>query len=573
MEDLVAECLQLMDHDQVDALQDLLEEGQVTTEVALDSNSPAQSLLLAAVVKRKPESVALLLKHHPKLTVLLPDGDGCPWSSIDDVDIFVSNCGDCSDNYYVVYDTIKSLSLQDIMSWAGMADLAGNIESRDLAEPPTLLVEDVNAECVALKLIYAKQYLALRCLLKLEIFGEIVMRKLLCDAIMRTDSSVVVEEILKSRIAFAEHTRDMPLLLKAALLPDDHIFRLLVRYGAFLDGHYLSQDLLVQSADSIEDIYNVSIYVTMPLMFAITYRCQRAVARLIGLIAAYVDNHPQVLSLLNRPDSNDVSYLTMALRAYSNNKDIVEEASLTNSTTGIIKELVAHGCDINYQDPGFHNYTTLQAACFLKQYDIMRFLIKSYTLSNEASQIHGDKAIINYGLINKENKSVLCDLIEKADIETVTLFLSFNIALDTASEPRRSPLFAAVCSKCIDKCKLLIQKGFDVNVPGLLGAVIQLGADNEILELLLRSGADPNVPDEEGRPCIQYRHNEQDDSVKRPVSSENLFGMIILLLRYGKRFSKDELSNLLRLNRGMGVWIMLLEQGVDSVKHLGHLEW
>ena len=192
-------------------------------------------------------------------------------------------------------------------------------------------------------------------------------------------------------------------------------------------------------------------------------------------------------------------------------------------------------------------------------------------MSNEASKIHGDKAIINYGLINEEDKSVLCDLIEKADIETVTLFLSFNITLDTAaSEPRRSPLFAAVCSNSIDKCKLLIQKGFDVNVPGLLGAVIQLGADNEILELLLRSGADPNLYDREGRPCIQYRHNEQEDSVKRPVSSENLFSMIILLLRYGKRFSEDELSDLLLLNRGIGVWIMLLEQGVD---HLRFSEW
>ena len=246
MEDLVTECLQLMDHDQVDALQDLLEEEQVTTEVALDNNSPAQSLLLAAIVKRKPESVALLLRHHPKLAVLLPTDGG-------DGGDGVCNCRDYIYPYEDVYGKISLLSLQDLMSWAGMTELTGILESKDLSKPPTLLVEDVSAQCVALKLIYAKQYLALRCLLKIKQFEKSDMQNFLHEAMKRTGSSVVVEELLRGRIALAEHTHDSTLLLQAAYLPDDHILMLLVRYGASVEGHNLNQDALVESTDSRDD--------------------------------------------------------------------------------------------------------------------------------------------------------------------------------------------------------------------------------------------------------------------------------------------------------------------------------
>ena len=106
-------------------------------------------------------------------------------------------------------------------------------------------------------------------------------------------------------------------------------------------------------------------------MCAISQRSQRAVARLIGLIAAHVDANPQELPLLHRRWSTDISYLTWALFSYDIHTGHVEHASLTNSTIGIIKELIGHGCDINHQDSNYQKDTILQAACLFKQPDII----------------------------------------------------------------------------------------------------------------------------------------------------------------------------------------------------------
>ena len=556
MEDLVTECLQLMDNDQVDALRKLLEEGQVTTEVALDSNSPAQSLLLAAVVKRRPESVTLLMKHHPDLTVLQPD-DSCDDDDDDDYDEDDNVNND-------LYEKINSLPIQAILSWPDMTDLAVLFEPEDLAELTALPVEEVNAQCVALKLIYAEQYLALHCLLILETFEETAMQELLCEAITRTGSKMVVKELLKSMKALAKHTHDgvnvlaeythnSTLLYKAACLPNDDIFRLFIRYGAYVERYNIMHDSVVHSGDSKGNSYHGSSRFMDPLMYALSNSSPRAAVR---LLTAHVNGNSQQLPTLKRYMKRMMQrevYLVYALYTNitynSSHKSDYEKAFATNQTIGVIKELIANGCDINYQHQYQGNKTTLQLACCFQQHDIVRFLIESYSLSNDASKIHGNKAIINYGLI------VLHDLYENCDIQTLTLSLSFDIQLLLAAEAPRSHLLAAVQYNRIDICQLLILNGFDVNVPGLLATAIRFGVNNNILALLLSSGADPNLLDEKGDPCIKSWPND------RPMPSDHLFGMIIFLLCYRKRFSQGELSKLLHMDRGMGVWIVLLEEG------------
>ena len=548
-------CLELMDLDQVEDIQAMIEEGTITPDVILDDNLPAQSLLLVAIVKRKITCVSMLMEHCPQLTILsaLP-GDSDSDSDYDygyDDDGGGSGGGDGD-------DTPKPLPLRDIMTWAGMTDV---ITSKVHTDQSDLPASDFDRRSIALQLIYAKQGLALQCLLEIENFDEIDMQMLLYKAIKVIGCCTIIEVLLKHKVNIATYLPHPTHLVVAANLPNDDIFQLLLKYGASVQEHHMLDTYFrsvkhhwtYESDDDDDDLNTLFLssdrfsqhsfpYCSTPLMCAINHNYQTAITR---LIAAGADVNYQFSCTRNYSRIASGSYLHFALLRNTECTSVArndeEIRTINNDTINIIQALVGKGCDINYQDPRSLNQTALSVACWYRQDSIVQYMIQSYTSSNDASEIHGGNALINYYLTDATGDTVFSHIIKKCDSETVALLLSLDESLNCTIETVKSPFFDAIrnANNATDVCNLLIEKRYDVNVPGLLTELMH--CHPEVLRLFLSHGIDPNVVDENGRSCIDNALSTASGRMSGSLAPD----VVILLLLYGKHVTEFEFIKLL----------------------------
>ena len=505
------EVLYLIDSDQLDDLQMLFDDGNVTPDVKLDQDCPEQSLLLTAIVKRKQNCFDLLMKYNP------------------DLDIFKRQ---------INYDDTM-LDLKDIIKWMGLHELC---EEQDTTTSSDI---EITSHLVALELVYARQYLPLQFLLQTETFDEIDMQTFLYKTIKHTNCSNTVNILLRHGVNLITYLPHPSPIILAANLDDEKIFKLLIKFGASVEEHHLldryfrsrKRSWTCESSDSDEPLLTAVPLSSgsfpncaTPLMCAITHNYQKSICTLIKQNA-----NINYISRSNTYISSDFgNYLHFALILCGDRLSVAvdddDRACIYNDTNWIINRLVENGCDINYQHPS-SKCTPLSRAAYSKQNKIVHHMIKMYTVNDG-----GNDNIINYHLVDDNDQTVATTIISNCDTEAIRLLLSFDTSLYIDSSAK-SPLYAAVCNWCT--VDLLIKKGFNPNVPGLLGyALVNSNNNSQTIELLLQSGADPNLPDKFGSHCMDYFIEEFDN--QDAINSDYMAQCLLLLLQFGFRIRLSE---------------------------------
>jgi ankyrin repeat protein len=220
------------------------------------------------------------------------------------------------------------------------------------------------------------------------------------------------------------------------------------------------------------------------------------------------------LSLLSLDDV-DINQLKNYLNInpdLANAKDSINENAVTyaarNSNIAIIELIIEYGGDVNCDS--YYGLTPLIQAIRSDNFEHARLLIDNNANVTYWSIKFGDpfKAL----LANK-----------KSPLDLVKLFINKNFNVNTTWEQEKTPLIVASQAGNLDIVKLLIEKSADLNIRLKYGKTPlitlaqsmnnSLKLDHyEIFKLLICSGANPNLQDEDGNTVlthlskINYRH-------------------------------------------------------------------
>lgn len=262
---------------------------------------------------------------------------------------------------------------------------------------------------------------------------------------------------------------------------------------------------------------------------------------------------------LHRAGSVELAEILIRHGAKVNAMDFANSTPLYNAihiSKALVELLIANGADVNNIDKSGN--TPLHIALYQRRADIAGLLISrgadvnikdrdGWTLLEMALQsknaefakllmANGAKASAS----NRPESANLDLAINTSDLSLVETMLK-NGEMKKAS---RSPLFAAVAGKQKEMVELLLRYGADVNTGVKEGSPLLLTVrDKDILKLLLEHGADPNVKDRKGDSLLWYvcYDSELAELLLRrgaDINIKNRHGRTVLHL--ASRYARDE---------------------------------
>lgn len=189
-----------------------------------------------------------------------------------------------------------------------------------------------------------------------------------------------------------------------------------------------------------------------------------------------------------------------------------------------VRELVSDGADLNSRDAA--GYTVLQIALRANDDDLIEFLLKNGADPNQEITI--GSTLLETALLRETDR-------------TTFLLLKSGTDVNARTAADRTILIDAVIKGRVQIASYLIENGADVNFRNSLGRTALFYAVDipELIELLLRKGADPALRDVDGESPLFSAIRSKNLSVVRilakagtPLHEGDSFGWIPLQEAY-----------------------------------------